>query len=103
MRALVKAKPEQGIWMEERARPEIGPKEVLVRVHKTGICGTDVHIYKWDAWAQNTVPVPMVVGHEFAGEIVEVGSVEEDLESIHDLINVYTRDGYLSSDSSDED
>ncbi|GHA13079.1 L-threonine 3-dehydrogenase [Devosia pacifica] len=79
MRALVKAKPEQGIWMEERARPEIGPKEVLVRVHKTGICGTDVHIYKWDAWAQNTVPVPMVVGHEFAGEIVEVGSDVKDL------------------------
>jgi threonine 3-dehydrogenase len=79
MKALVKAKAEPGIWMEERPVPEIGPEDVLVRVHKTGICGTDIHIYKWDEWAQKTVPVPMVTGHEYSGEIVEVG---EDVKSL---------------------
>jgi threonine 3-dehydrogenase len=73
MRALVKAKSEPGIWMEDRPVPEIGPEDVLVKVHKTGICGTDIHIYKWDEWAQKTVPVPMITGHEYAGEIVAVG------------------------------
>ena len=72
MRALVKAKPEPGIWMEDRPIPEIGPEDVLVKIHKTGICGTDIHIYKWDDWAQKTVPVPMITGHEYAGEIVAV-------------------------------
>ena len=71
MRALVKAKPETGLWMEERPVPEIGADDVLIRVHKTGICGTDMHIWNWDEWAQRTVPVPLVTGHEFAGEIVE--------------------------------
>lgn len=74
MRALVKAKAEPGIWMEERPIPEIGPDDVLVKVHKTGICGTDVHIYNWDEWAQKTVPVPMITGHEYAGEIAAVGA-----------------------------
>ena len=74
MRALVKAKAEPGIWMEERPVPEIGPDDVLVKVRKTGICGTDIHIYNWDEWAQKTVPVPMVTGHEYAGEIVAVGA-----------------------------
>jgi threonine 3-dehydrogenase len=59
--------------------PEIGPNDILIRIRKTGICGTDMHIWNWDAWAQKTVPVPMVVGHEYAGEIVEIGSHVEDL------------------------
>ena len=74
MKALVKAKAEPGIWMEDRPIPEIGPEDVLVKVHKTGICGTDIHIYKWDEWAARTVPVPMITGHEYAGEIVAVGA-----------------------------
>jgi threonine 3-dehydrogenase len=74
MKALVKAKPEPGIWMQEVPLPEVGPNDVRIRIHKTSICGTDVHIFNWDEWAQETVPVPMTIGHEFAGEIVEVGS-----------------------------
>ena len=83
MRALVKAKAEPGIWMEDRPIPEIGPDDVLVKVHKTGICGTDMHIYKWDEWAQKTIPVPMVMGHEFVGEIVAVGSDVKDFQVGH--------------------
>jgi threonine 3-dehydrogenase len=79
MRALVKARPEKGIWMEDRPIPEIGPDDVLIRVKKTGICGTDIHIWAWDDWAQRTVPVPLIIGHEFAGEIVEVGRNVTDL------------------------
>jgi threonine 3-dehydrogenase len=78
MKALVKRKPEPGIWLEDVPVPGIGINDVLIRVLRTGICGTDLHIYKWDAWAQKTIPVPMVVGHEFAGEIVEVGSNVKD-------------------------
>jgi len=74
MKALVKAKSEPGLWLEEQPKPEIGPDDVLVKVRKTGICGTDIHIYNWDEWAQRTIPVPMVVGHEYAGEIAELGS-----------------------------
>jgi threonine 3-dehydrogenase len=74
MKALVKSKREPGLWLEEVPVPSFGINDVLIRVLRTGICGTDVHIYKWDEWAQQTIPVPMVVGHEFAGEIVEVGS-----------------------------
>lgn len=74
MKAIVKAHSEPGLWLKDVSRPEIGPDDVLIRINKTGICGTDVHIYKWDDWASRTVPVPMVVGHEYAGEIVEVGS-----------------------------
>ena len=73
MRALVKAKSERGIWMQEVATPEIGHNDVLIRVHRTAICGTDIHIYQWDDWAKSTIPVPMTVGHEFSGEIVDVG------------------------------
>ncbi|NDU99557.1 L-threonine 3-dehydrogenase [Pseudoroseicyclus tamaricis] len=80
MRALVKARPEEGLWMETRPVPEIGPDDVLIRVNKTGICGTDVHIWNWDEWAAKTVPVPLVTGHEFAGEIVEMGRDVEGLE-----------------------
>ncbi len=80
MKCLVKARPEEGLWMETRPVPEIGPDDVLIKVHKTGICGTDVHIWNWDAWAQRTVPVGLITGHEFAGEIVEMGHRVEDLE-----------------------
>ena len=74
MRALVKSKPEVGLWMENVPVPEPGPNDVLIRVTKSAICGTDVHIWNWDEWAQKTIPVPMVVGHEFVGEIAEIGS-----------------------------
>ncbi|MGH6925872.1 MAG: L-threonine 3-dehydrogenase [Propylenella sp.] len=74
MKALVKAKPEPGLWLQNEPVPEPSPDEVLVKVAKTGICGTDIHIWNWDEWAQKTIPVPMIVGHEYAGEIVEVGA-----------------------------
>ena len=74
MKALVKAKAEPGLWLEDVPEPEVGINDVLIKVHKTGICGTDLHIYNWDSWAQKTIPVPMVVGHEFVGEVVAVGS-----------------------------
>jgi threonine 3-dehydrogenase len=74
MKALVKAHPEVGLWLEDVPMPTIGINDVLIKVHKTAICGTDLHIYNWDAWAQKTIPVPMAVGHEFVGEVVEVGS-----------------------------
>ncbi|CAN5831491.1 L-threonine 3-dehydrogenase [soil metagenome] len=74
MRALVKSRPEEGLWLEDVPEPEIGINDVLIKVLRTGICGTDLHIYEWDAWASKTVPTPMVVGHEFVGEIVEIGS-----------------------------
>jgi threonine 3-dehydrogenase len=78
MKALVKSKAEQGLWLEEIPVPEIGINDVLIRVRYTGICGTDVHIYQWDEWAQKTIPVPMAIGHEFVGEIVAVGSNVSD-------------------------
>ena len=74
MRALVKEKPEPGLWLKEQPAPEIGPDDVLVKVHKTGICGTDVHIFNWDEWARKTIPTPMIVGHEYSGEIAAVGA-----------------------------
>lgn len=74
MKALVKKESTPGLWLEEVEKPTPGLNDVLIRVHKTGICGTDLHIYNWDAWAQKTIPVPMVVGHEFVGEVVETGS-----------------------------
>jgi len=78
MKALVKSKAELGLWLEEIPEPAIGINDVLVRVRYTGICGTDVHIYKWDEWAQKTIHVPLTIGHEFVGEIVEVGSNVND-------------------------
>jgi threonine 3-dehydrogenase len=78
VKALVKAKAEPGLWLEDVPYPSVGINDVLIRVEKTGICGTDVHIYNWDDWARRTIPVPMVVGHEFVGEIVEVGSNVHD-------------------------
>ncbi len=74
MKALIKSHARPGLWLEDTSEPEYGINDVLIHVDRTGICGTDVHIYKWDAWAQKTIPVPMVVGHEFVGEIVAVGS-----------------------------
>ncbi|HEX3941477.1 MAG TPA: L-threonine 3-dehydrogenase [Acidobacteriaceae bacterium] len=78
MQALVKSRAERGLWIEDIPVPEIGINDVLIRVRQTGICGTDVHIYQWDEWAQRTIPVPMAIGHEFVGEIVEVGSNVSD-------------------------
>jgi threonine 3-dehydrogenase len=78
MQALVKSKSEPGLWLEDVPTPEPGINDVLIRVLRTAICGTDMHIYNWDDWAQRTIPVPMVVGHEFVGEIVEVGSNVND-------------------------
>jgi threonine 3-dehydrogenase len=74
MKALVKSRPEPGLWMESVPVPEPGPTDVLIKVRKSAICGTDVHIWKWDAFSAGTVPVPMVVGHEFVGEIVDCGA-----------------------------
>ena len=79
MKALVKARREPGLWLEEIEIPKIGLNDVLIEVLRTGICGTDVHIYKWDEWAQKTIPVPMAIGHEFVGRICEVGSNVADL------------------------
>jgi len=73
MRALVKAKPERGIWLEDIDKPTVGHNDVLIRVKRTAICGTDIHIYQWDDWASKTIPVPLAVGHEFYGEVVECG------------------------------
>ena len=74
MKALVKRNSEPGLWLEDVEMPAVGINDVLIKVFRTGICGTDLHIYNWDAWAQETIPVPMVVGHEFVGEVVDVGS-----------------------------
>jgi threonine 3-dehydrogenase len=74
VKALVKSKSEPGLWLEDVETPRIGINDVLIQVLRTGICGTDVHIYQWDDWARKTIPVPMVIGHEFVGRIVEVGS-----------------------------
>ncbi|MBU0928373.1 MAG: alcohol dehydrogenase catalytic domain-containing protein, partial [Spirochaetes bacterium] len=73
MKALVKKSPEPGLWMEDVPMPEVGDNDLLIKVKKTAICGTDVHIYKWDAWSQRTIKTPMTIGHEFVGEIVEMG------------------------------
>jgi threonine 3-dehydrogenase len=74
MKALVKSKQEPGLWLEDVPEPTTGINDVLIRVDRTGVCGTDLHIYKWDAWAQKTIPVPLVVGHEFVGEVISVGT-----------------------------
>jgi threonine 3-dehydrogenase len=78
MPALIKKKSEPGLWLDEAPVPSIGINDVLIKVLRTGICGTDLHIYKWDAWARRTIPVPLVIGHEFVGRIVEVGSNVRD-------------------------
>ncbi|WP_250461922.1 L-threonine 3-dehydrogenase [Microbulbifer litoralis] len=73
MKALAKLKPDPGIWMIQESPPEISTNDLLIRIHKTAICGTDMHIYNWDEWSQKTIPVPMVVGHEYVGEVVGMG------------------------------
>jgi threonine 3-dehydrogenase len=78
MKALVKQEAREGLWLKEVDEPSIGINDVLIKVKRTAICGTDMHIYNWDAWAQKTIPVPMIVGHEFVGEIVEVGANVND-------------------------
>jgi threonine 3-dehydrogenase len=80
MKALVKAKAERGIWMEDIGLPEVGHNDVLIKINQTAICGTDIHIFKWDDWAQATIPVPLAIGHEFCGEIVECGSEVKGFE-----------------------
>ena len=80
MKALVKAHAKPGLWLQEVDKPVIGPEDVLIKVNEVAICGTDLHIYNWDQWAQETIPVPMAVGHEFMGEIVRLGSEVHGLE-----------------------
>jgi threonine 3-dehydrogenase len=79
MKALVKKHKEKGIWLEDVDSPELGPNDVLIKIEKTAICGTDIHIYQWDAWAEKTIPVPMHVGHEFFGHVVETGKAINDI------------------------
>jgi threonine 3-dehydrogenase len=86
MKALVKKRAEPGLWLDEIPVPKIGINDVLIEVLRTGICGTDVHIYKWDAWAQKTIPVPMAVGHEFVGRIVEAGANVTDFH-VGDIVS----------------
>ena len=92
MKALVKAKAEKGIWMEDVPVPEIGINDVLIKIKKTAICGTDLHIYKWDDWAQNTIKVPMTIGHEYVGVVVEKGRGVENV-SIGDRV---TGEGHIA-------
>ena len=80
MRAIVKSKPEKGIWMEDKPIPKVGVNDVLIKVTKSAICGTDLHIYKWDEWAQKTIKTPMTIGHEYVGVIAEVGSEVTSLQ-----------------------
>jgi threonine 3-dehydrogenase len=86
MKALVKKHAKEGIWLEDMPEPEVGNNDVLVKIKKTAICGTDIHIYNWDEWAQKTIPVPMITGHEYAGEIIELGSNITDLK-IGDIVS----------------
>jgi threonine 3-dehydrogenase len=80
MKALVKKNAEPGLWLEEVPIPEVGNNDVLIKIHKTSICGTDIHIYNWDEWAKKTIPVPMVVGHEYVGTVEAIGSNVHDVE-----------------------
>ena len=86
MKALVKRHAKEGLWLEDMPEPELGNNDVLVKIKKTAICGTDIHIYNWDEWAQKTIPIPMITGHEYAGEIVELGSNVSDLK-IGDIVS----------------
>ncbi len=86
MKALVKRQAKEGIWLEDMPEPDVGNNDVLVKIKKTAICGTDIHIYNWDEWAQKTIPIPMITGHEYAGEIVELGSNVDDLK-IGDIVS----------------
>jgi threonine 3-dehydrogenase len=87
MKAIVKSRAEPGLWIEDVPVPEMGINDVMIRVKKGGICGTDLHIYNWDAWAQSTIKVPTTIGHEFVGEIVDVGSNVVDFQ-VGDIVSV---------------
>jgi len=91
MKALVKKYAEPGIWMDEVDVPQIGQDDVLIKIKKTAICGTDIHIYEWNEWAQNTISVPMTIGHEFVGEIVELGSNVRDVQ----VGNIVSGEGHI--------
>ncbi|RLC28740.1 L-threonine 3-dehydrogenase, partial [Candidatus Woesebacteria bacterium] len=80
MKALVKDKAEPGLWLKDVSIPEVGINDVLIKIHKTAICGTDIHIYNWNKWAQKTIPVPMHVGHEFVGRVAEIGNNVHDFK-----------------------
>ena len=86
MKALVKKYAKEGLWLEDMPEPEMGNNDVLVKIKKTAICGTDIHIYNWDEWAQKTIPVPMITGHEYAGEIIDLGSNVTDLK-VGDIVS----------------
>ena len=86
MKALVKRHAKEGIWLEDMPEPKVGNNDALVKIKKTAICGTDIHIYNWDEWAQKTIPIPMITGHEYAGEIVELGSNVSDLK-VGDIVS----------------
>lgn len=86
MKALVKKYPKPGLWLDEVPVPEVGINDVLIKVHKTAVCGTDVHIWDWNSWAQKTIPVPMVIGHEFVGRVAAIGSNVADL-NIGDIVS----------------
>ena len=79
MKALVKKEAQKGIWLEEVPMPEVGVNDVLIKIKKTAICGTDLHIYKWDEWSQKTIKTPMTIGHEYVGVVAEVGPAEQYL------------------------
>ena len=81
MKALVKKEASPGIWLDDIPEPKVGPNDVLIEIDRTAICGTDMHIYKWDAWAQKTIPVPMAVGHEYCGRMVDMGSEVRGLKT----------------------
>jgi threonine 3-dehydrogenase len=81
MKALAKLHPEKGIWMTEAEVPTVGPNDLLIKIKKTAICGTDMHIYAWDEWSQNTIPVPMIVGHEYVGHVVDIGQEVRGFET----------------------
>ena len=91
MWALVKEKPEVGLWMKRIPIPAVGTNDVKIKIKKTAICGTDVHIYEWNEWAQNTIPVGMAVGHEYVGEIIEVGSHDSLLAAQGTYAKLYER------------
>lgn len=92
MKAIVKSKPERGLWMEEVPMPKVGHNDVLIKIKKAAICGTDLHIYKWDEWAQQTIKTPVIIGHEYMGTVVEVGS-EVDRVKIGERVTV---EGHIS-------
>ena len=87
MKALVKAKPEVGIWMEDVPTPTLSPNDILIKIKKTAICGTDIHIYQWDEWAQKHMTLPLVIGHEFVGEVVEIGKEVKSYFKVGDRVS----------------